>query len=101
MTPEARLDQIERLLDEERAAIRSLDGERVSAIADEKLSLLSDLQLRLEGRRDLSDRLRTMTANLRRNAVLLANARDCLRDVIAAHPAAAQSQTAPRLSMRG
>ena len=94
LTPEQALDQIDQLLEEERTAIRLLDGERVQAISDEKLALMAP-------------KLQNITAGLRRNAVLLANARDCLRDVLAAIPGAPQpapnaTTTAPiRLSLRG
>lgn len=106
-TPEQALDQIDQLLEEERTAIRLLDGERVQAICDEKLALMQNLQTLLDGREDLAPKLQSITAGLRRNAVLLANARDCLRDVLAAIPGAPQpalnaASTAPiRLSLRG
>lgn len=84
MTPEQRLDRIEGLLDEERDALRRLDGARVEALTDEKAALVRGLPEGLQGRPDLAPRVRAMAAGLRRNAVLLAHARDCLRDVLAA-----------------
>lgn len=82
-TPESIFDRFEVILEEERAALRSLDGTRVDAIADEKTALLQDLQSHgLIGRADMAPRLRRLSSSLRRNAVLLAHARDCLRDVL-------------------
>ncbi len=84
MPPEQSLDRIERLLDEERDALRRLDGARVDALTDEKAALIHGLHGSLPGRADLAPRMRAVAAGLRRNAVLLAHARDCLRDVLAA-----------------
>ncbi len=82
-TPEFILNQFETLLEEERAALRTLDGTRVDAIDDEKSAFLRNLQShKLDGRADLTPRLRRLSSGLRRNAVLLAHARDCLRDVL-------------------
>lgn len=100
MPPEQALDRIEQLLDEERAALRRLDAARVDALTDEKTSLVLGLQDGLPGRADLAPRLRAMAAGLRRNAVLLAHARDCLRDVLTS----LQEAPAPasvHLSLRG
>lgn len=107
-TPESIFDRFERLLDEERVALRGLDGSRVSALADEKSALIE--QLRVVGSNahpDMGPRLRELTAGLRRNAVLLAHARDCLRDVLSVIHGAAdgpltstQGQPA-RISIRG
>lgn len=83
MPSELALDRLEQLLDEERDALRRLDGARVEALTDEKSALVHALPESLPARPDLAPRLRALAAGLRRNAVLLAHARDCLRDVLA------------------
>jgi hypothetical protein len=77
--------RLERLLEEERAAIRALDGSSIERTAREKESLANEL--RASPRDELARQallLRELSANLRRNAILLAHARDLLRDVLAA-----------------
>jgi hypothetical protein len=110
MSPEQSLDRLLALLAEERAAIRGLDGPRVNALVDEKVSLIQRLQgCALATRSDLAPRLRELAAGLRRNAVLLAHARDCLRDVLSlnqgeTHPSPlgrAPVASSARLSLRG
>ena len=61
--------------------LRRLDGARVDALTDEKAALVRALQECVAERPDLAPRLRH-GRRLRRNAVLLAHARDCLRDVL-------------------
>lgn len=100
MPPEQALDRIERLLDEERDALRRLDGARVEALTDEKATLVRGLPESLPGRPDLAPRARAVAAGLRRNAVLLAHARDCLRDVLAAVQEA-PGRAAVHLSLHG
>lgn len=71
------------VLDEEREAIRRLDGPAVSATALRKAALAaalatlppSDLE---PARADLAK----LRAELRRNGTLLAHARSCLRDIV-------------------
>lgn len=76
---------LEALLTEERAAIRALDGPAVDHAASRKLALVEALRnfppeaLRAEGRH-----ITRLVAQLRQNGVLLAHARDCLRDAVAA-----------------
>jgi hypothetical protein len=82
MSPEHLFGQFDRLLEEERAAIRRLDGSRVHDIAAEKADLFLEIRRQVRGRADLAPRFRDVAAGLRRNAVLLAHARDCLRDVL-------------------
>lgn len=106
MSPEQALDRIDQLLDEERAALRRLDGARVDALTDEKAALVRALQECVAERPDLAPRLRVTAAGLRRNAVLLAHARDCLRDVLSSFqdvPGTRANGAAPptRLSLRG
>ncbi len=79
------LAALDALLIEERRAIRKLDGPTVDHSATRKASLVETLrgfsaeQLRAEGAA-----LSRVIAALRQNGVLLAHARDCLRDAIAA-----------------
>lgn len=76
---------LEALLTEERAAIRALDGPAVDHAAARKVALVEALRrfppeaLRAEGKHVVR-----LVAQLRQNGVLLAHARDCLRDAIAA-----------------
>jgi flagellar biosynthesis/type III secretory pathway chaperone len=105
---DAVFNELDRVLDEERAAIRALDGERVNALADAKSALVQSLQHEpLDRRPELAPRLRALAAGLRRNAVLLAHARDCLQDVLAVvhttplSPSRARSVPPVRLSLRG
>lgn len=73
------------LLAEERDAIRCLDAATVAAAASEKEALLVDLRSdSLAERPVLIDELRSLIVELRRNGVLLAHARDCVRDAITA-----------------
>jgi flagellar biosynthesis/type III secretory pathway chaperone len=105
------------LLEEERAAIRALDGSKLDKIAEQKVSLmdrLSDM--------DQADRLanagsiKNLVAELRHNGVLLVHARGIIRDVLRikgaqiAEPTLQRpgfgsmppvSQVRPRLSVRG
>ncbi|MBK7395608.1 MAG: hypothetical protein IPJ34_04720 [Myxococcales bacterium] len=79
------LAALDALLIEERRAIRKLDGLAVDHAAVRKLTLVrlvqgfSQPELRAEGAT-----LTRVIAALRQNGVLLAHARDCLRDAIAA-----------------
>jgi flagellar biosynthesis/type III secretory pathway chaperone len=100
--------ELDRVLDEERQAIRRLDGERVNALSDLKVTLVRTLQeSSIEHRPEHAQRLRALAAGLRRNAVLLAHARDCLQDVLAvvhgAPSPVSRSRSVPpvRLSLRG
>jgi hypothetical protein len=108
------------LLEEERAAIRALDGSTLERIAEQKVSLmdrLSDM--------DHADRLanagslKELVAELRHNGILLVHARGIIRDVLrikgaqiaeptiqrpgfgSAAPASAVTYGRPRLSVRG
>lgn len=82
---EGALARLEALLREERAAITAMDAVAVEAAAFEKERLFAVLA-RTDGseRRAHAVRLRAVVAELRRNGVLLAHARDCLRDVLVA-----------------
>jgi len=103
--------ELEQLLREERDAIRRLDGARVLAYAQRKEAIVA----RLRGGAgslgpDAMARFRALAPALRHNGVLLAHARDVLRDALcAARPAGAPTAAAsptravpPRiLSVRG
>jgi hypothetical protein len=107
------ITELERLLREEREAIRRLDAASVLTFAERKEALVRALH---QGGPKLSEesaaRLRALAPALRHNSVLLAHARDVLRDALVATrgglaPAAPTSaarpaEAAPRiLSVRG
>jgi len=76
----AKLDQV---LEDERAAIRSLDGARVQACAVEKASLVSGLtKLDPKERAKIAPRLKALAGKLRHNGILLVHARGILADVL-------------------
>ncbi len=83
MTEDA-LTQLERLLVEERESIRRLDGAGVLAFAEQKEALVAALR-GADGALSPGDasRLHALTPALRQNGVLLAHARDVLRDALA------------------
>ncbi len=79
------LTELEQLLREEREAIRRLDGASVLAFAERKEALVRSLQK--DGAaisKEDAIRLRALTPMLRHNSVLLAHARDILRDSLVA-----------------
>ena len=84
MTDDA-LTQLERLLVEERKSIRRLDGAGVLAFAEQKAAIMTAL-VRPDGALSADDarRLHALTPALRHNGVLLAHARDVLRDALSA-----------------
>jgi len=85
VSPEKIFDQFEALLEQERLAIRSLDAQRVASLADQKEALLGALRAcSLPTQPQFAERMTKLVKELRRNGVLLANARDCLRDVLSA-----------------
>ena len=98
MNAEATLDRLDHLLAAERAAIRGLDSERTLSIAEEKALLMTELAPLVAGRGDLADRLRFTTRSMRDNCVLLAHARDCLRDVLGSF--AREMNAGPRTGAR-
>jgi len=85
MQVEEIVQKLDRLLEEERAAIRALDGASLDRTAREKESLAE--ALRASPRADLlrqAPAVKRLSTSLRRNAVLLVHARDALRDVLEA-----------------
>jgi hypothetical protein len=78
--------ELEQLLDDERDAIRKLDGARVLIYAERKESLVRALGQGPGGKtlsKENAERLRALSPALRHNSVLLAHARDVLRDALA------------------
>jgi hypothetical protein len=79
------ITELEELLRDEREAIRQLDSARVLSFAERKEALVGALK---QGGGALSEdnaaRLRALAPALRHNSVLLAHARDVLRDALAA-----------------
>jgi hypothetical protein len=79
------LTEIEALLSEEREAIRRLDGKRVLELAARKQELVGELAANRDAfTPDMAGRLQALTPALRHNGILLAHARDVLRDAVAA-----------------
>jgi hypothetical protein len=80
------LTELEQLLREEREAVRKLDGARILEFAQRKEALVDGLRKRSGGVLSPEDaaRLRSLTPMLRHNSVLLAHARDILRDALKA-----------------
>lgn len=84
MTTGEILTELEGLIRDERKAIVAFDGETVARLADRKEHLLAELaksdtqvDLRVDRQRFLS-----VAAELRHNGILLAHARDCLKEAI-------------------
>ncbi len=82
MSADQILDQIEALLTSERAAIRQLDSAAVEECAHEKERLFAELKRALVGRSDLHARIVRVMRMARQNCLLLAYARDCVRDAM-------------------
>ena len=75
--------ELRAVLAEERAAIRSLDAIAVERAAATKERLIAEIGAADEGEREpMLRELRLLREDLRRNLVLLAHARDCMRDAI-------------------
>ena len=105
MTVDTTLDQLEHLIDEERAAIRNIEVDRLEGFAERKLLLMQALlSSGLTDRTDLTERFKSCVDELRQNGILLAHARNCVRDVIqiVAAPSAAYDpkgqSSVPRMS---
>lgn len=106
LTAEEILAQFHEALAEEREAIRATDAKAVLGAAMKKEKLAADLvECGAWTRPDLVDELKKLVDELRNNGVLLAHARDALRDAIAAlqgSPSAQRLRTiAVRLSVTG
>ena len=78
------LAELDQLVGEEREAIRRLDGSRVLELATRKQALVQDLcQHRTTMSPEHVNTLRALVSRLRQNGVLLAHARNVLRDAVA------------------
>jgi flagellar biosynthesis/type III secretory pathway chaperone len=77
------LDRMESLLEEERAAIRRIDVDRVVALSEEKQAIMQAVAAcDYQSERALHSRFRSIVMRMRENGVLLAHARNCVRDVL-------------------
>lgn len=74
--------KIESLLDRERAAIRRLDAAAVELIATEKEVAFTELRRAAAANEELQARLADIARRVRQNAVLLAYARDTVREAL-------------------
>ena len=78
------LAELEQVVGEEREAIRRLDGSRVLEFATRKQALVAELcQHRATMSPECVKRLRLLVPRLRQNGILLAHARNVLRDAVA------------------
>src|SRR5262245_20011966 len=109
MTAEILLDEMDMLLRSERASLRALDASRAVQIAERKAEIIEQLSTLAASRKDLTDRIASMSKMLRENCLLLAHARHCVRDVtggVARELArqggvpAAEGDSAPRKGLR-
>ena len=83
MSTQELLDRMRAALEDERAAIRRFDAEAVTRATAVKEDILEKLLAAPASERDvLTAGLRELKGDLRRNLVLLAHARDYLRDAI-------------------
>ncbi len=105
MSPADALVRLRELVAEERQAIRTIDTDRVVALAEEKERLMLTVR---DGATALAAEeratFRQLAVNLRENGVLLAHARNCLRDVlqlVSASPATYGTQGAIAGETRG
>jgi flagellar biosynthesis/type III secretory pathway chaperone len=83
MDPHSILERLNAVLQDERLAIRRLDGAGVQTAAAEKASLVQRLTaLSPELRTLVAPQLRGLVDQLRRNGILLVHARGILRDIL-------------------
>lgn len=82
MNTEELFGKIESLLERERVAIRRLDAAVVETIAAEKEEALLALRQATAGNAELQPRVAEVARNVRQNAVLLAYARDTVREAL-------------------
>lgn len=77
------IEALFRVLEEERLALRRVDGATVESTARKKEALANDLAKRSPDElADHADAIRQLRSELRRNGVLLAQARSCLQHAI-------------------
>jgi flagellar biosynthesis/type III secretory pathway chaperone len=83
MSAAAALVRLEALLDEERTALGRLETARVVVLTAEKETLLATLVEEMpRAGRDERDHFGRLVENMRRNVILYAHARDCIRDAV-------------------
>lgn len=82
MSPEEAKTELDRLLTDEQTAIRALDANLAIAYADKKVELFRALAAAAETDAGLRDDLVVFIRRARQNAMLLAFARDCIRDAM-------------------
>lgn len=102
MSAHEAVKQMRTVLEREREAIRKMDAQGVDDCAEDKARLFDVIQAATAARELGPDEVREMCAELRRNGVLLAFARDCVRDVLGlGSPRRAQPTRAVRVSVSG
>jgi flagellar biosynthesis/type III secretory pathway chaperone len=80
---ETTVAQLEQVIGEERDAIRRLDGRRVLELAQRKQALVAHLcQHRQRISPEVGRRLSLLMPRLKQNGILLAHARNVLRDAV-------------------
>lgn len=80
---DAVLDRLGEIIQEEREALKRRDAKRVAELAVDKEALAAALENSTRaGLVFTRERLRSLSGDLRRNAILLACARDSLRDAL-------------------
>lgn len=82
MSTDELFGKIESLLDRERVAIRRLDAAAVEMIAAEKEAAFTQLRQAAAGNAELQERVADIARRVRQNAVLLAYARDTVREAL-------------------
>lgn len=102
MNAVAALAELHSVLDRERAAIRRMDSAAVDACTTEKAPLFEAVSVAARAGAIRQGELRQLQVELRRNGVLLAFARDCVRDVLGiGTPKRAQATRGVRISVSG
>ncbi len=87
----------ETLLEEERRAVVGMDADKVLELSQKKQGYLARLASQpRDALRERGPLMKTITAQIRENCILLAHARDCVRDAIAAGTC-----TSPESAARG
>jgi len=108
MTEDSALSRLETVVRAEREAIGKLDSAAVLQFTEEKRALLEELTRELP--RGSIERLQALRRDLQHNLILLAHARDLVRDALAAAhvsvpiglgPLARNSSSPPRLRVTG
>lgn len=102
MNGQAALAELHSVLGRERAAIRRMDSAAVDECTTEKAPLFEVVTVAARAGEIGPNELRQLQTELRRNGVLLAFARDCVRDVLGiGTPKRAQATRGVRISVSG